>query len=278
MFETPFTSLLSKNTVLLYPSLAPGYVPEFYVNPYRGEGYFIFSRGDKKLSFGSMLYSGDSTLVALFGLRKNENSIGFTLDYSSVNEGINAISFSFSHRTPEYGYDLGLLYDRRVRDLLSAYVRGFWNINDMLDAVLGLRGFYEQDKAVSGFISAIFSPVSGQYLEMTLGYTPWMRQLYVVTGVSHQFYRNFALSMGFYYPLKDFEDVSRVSLSRFEVPSVFPSLPDFRVAFEFMDNSTVYNLGVGMDYSVLRSLIQSGKINSTPYTLTTGLSIYFYSF
>ncbi len=278
MFETPFTSLLSKNTVLLYPSLITGYVPEFYINPYKGEGFLLLGSTVKGFSLGSMVYSADSALISVFGFRREANSFGITLHYSHVNKGLNAISFSFSHRTQDYGYDIGFLYDRRATDLYSTYLRGFLNLNDMLDAVMGLRGFYEQEKTLSGFLSFILSPVSGQYLELTLGYTPWMRQFYFSGSVSHQFYRNFAVSMGFYYPITDVENAPRVALSRFEVPNTLPSLPDFRVSFEFMDNSTLYSLGVGMDYSVLKDFIQSGRFTSTPYTLVTGLSIYFYTF
>ncbi len=279
LFESPFSSILSKNTVFLYPSLVPGYVSEFYINPYKGEGYLLLSTNIKKYMAGGMLYSVDSSLISSLGLRKAANSLGFTVDYSKVNSDVNAAAVSFSHRTQMWGYDVGFLMDRRsTYTLYSAYLRSFMNVSDEVDIIGGLRATSGEERALSGFAGMLFSPVSGQYIELTTGYTPWLRTFYISSGVSHQFYKNFALSMGFYYPLYTLTDAPSVTLSRLEIPDVLPSVPDYRLSFEFMDNSSIYTVGIGLDYSVLKALLKEGRLKSTPYTLNLGFSIYFYSF
>ena len=278
MFETPFTSLLSKNTLLLYPSLAPGYVPEFYINPYKGEGFLLFSSTIKKLTVGGMLYSTDTSFIPLVGFRRGENNVGFAIDYSRINESLNGVSFSFSHRSAEFGYDLGILYDRVPTRFFSAYARSYITIGDMTDAVFGIRGIYDEKPALSGFFSLLLSPVSGQYMELVLGYSPLIRNLYFSAGISHQFYKNFSLSLGFFHPILHFNGYPVATLSRFEMPSVLPYKPDFRCSIELMDDSAIYTFGIGMDYSLFSTLVQTGKIIATPATLVTGISVYFYTF
>lgn len=278
MFETPFTSLLSKNTLLLYPSLAPGYVPEFYINPYKGEGFLLFSSTIKRITAGGMLYSTDTSFIPLVGIRRGENNVGFAISYSRINEAINGASFSFSHRSAEFGYDLGVLYDKEAAGLYSAYVRSYITFGDMTDAVFGIRGLYDENPALSGFFSLLLSPVSGQYMELVLGYSPFLKNLYFAAGISHQFYKNFSLSMGFFYPILHTDAFPAVSLSRFELPATLPYRPDFRCSVELMDDSGIYTFGIGMDYSLFKTLVQTGRVVATPASLVTGISVYFYTF
>ena len=278
LFETPFTSLLSKSTVYFYPSLVPGFVPEFYVDPFSKEGYVLLTGGNSCFSSGGVISVSDRGLFVCLGLRRGSNSLGFGMNYNRGSENVNSVVFSFSHRTAVFGYDAGFLVEGRdTRKYVSGYVRTFRNITDQIDIVAGIRGISDEDRGISGFLGTIFSPVSGQYMEGVIGYAPWLRQLYISASVSHQFYRNFALSMGFYYPLKDFS-FSPVSRSILESPGNLPPYPDFRIGLDLQDNSSIYTFSFALDYKVVQDFISTGVFHPSTYEFRTAFSVYFYSF
>ncbi len=279
MFETPINSLLSKATLFFYPSLASGFVPEFYVDPFDNEGYFLISKEINKVLFGTMAYASSYGLYSLVSIRRKANSLGFGINYSGELEGIDAFVISFSHRTSSFGYDAGVLVENKsTHDYISGYFRTFRNLGDQTDMIVGLRGISEEHKGLEGFAGLIFSPVSGQYIESFLGYSAWLRKFYVSFGMSHQFYRNFALSLGFYYPLMTFESTSLMSRSILEVPGVLPAHPDFRIGFDMQDNSSIYTLSLALDCSVVRDFLESGRFAPNTYAFRTAISVYFYSF
>ncbi len=279
MFETPINSLLSKATVLFYPSLVNGFVPEFYLDPYKGEGYFIYSKELKGITPGGMLYASRNGLMAISSLKRGVNSVGLGINYTRASGDINTTTFSFSHRTSYFGYDIGALFEKRSEhDYYSAYLRAFKSIGDETDIVLGLRGIKEENAGLSGFCSLIFSPVSGEYLEWVLGYSPWLRDIYVSLGMSHQFYKNIAFNLGFYYPFKTVKNASVLPHSYLEAPSIIPSYPDFRIGFDIYDNSSIYALSLSLDYSVIKDLLDTGRFSPSFYNFDLSLSAYFYSF
>ena len=279
MFETPFTSLLSKSTTLFYPSLVSGFVPEFYLDPYKGQGYFTYSKGFKGVMPGGMLYTSKYGLMALTCLKKNKNSVGIGVNYTRGTGGVNTTTFSFSHRASTFGYDIGALFEKRSEhNYYSAYLRAFRSMGDETDIVLGLRGIKEENTGFSGFGSLIFSPVSGEYLEWVLGYSPWLRDIYVSLGMSHQFYKNIAFNLGLYYPFKTFDNAPFLSHSYLETPGVLPSYPDFRIGVDIYDNSSMYALSVSLDHAIFKDFIASGSFSPSLYNFNLSLSVYFYSF
>ena len=278
LFETPFTSLLSKSTLYFYPSLVYGFVPEFYIAPYSGEGYVLLDFSGEKISQGALVSVSRGGMLTILGLRKGSNSVGLGVNYARESGSINAAVVSFTHRTGVFGYDIGFLFeDRPQYNYASLYCRTFRNVTDQMDLIAGLRGIMDENRGLSGFIGIIFSPVSGQYIEGTLGYAPWLRQVYLSLGASHQFYKNFALSMGFYYPFETL-DIQSVTRSLFESPGVLPPYPDFRLGFDIQDNSSIYTLGFALDYKVVQEFISTGVFNPSAYEFKVSVSVYFYSF
>ncbi len=278
LFETPSVSLLSKTTLYFYPSTAYGFVPEFYINPFSGEGYFLITTGGEKISQGAMVSASSAGMMTILGLRKGASSVGMGLHYTKETESIDAAVFSFSHRTDIFGYDVGALYeDRAFHDYKSLYLRAFKSITDQTDVIAGLRGIFDENRGLCGFLSFISSPVSGQYVEGTIGYAPWLKQIYLSVGASHQFYRNFALSMGFYYPLKTLNAQS-LTRSLLESPGVLPPYSDFRLGFDIQDNASIYTLSLALDYQAVRELISTGTFHPSTYEFKLSVSVYFYSF
>lgn len=278
-FEVPVISLLSRSTIFFYPSVSTGYVPEFYIDPLYGEGYFLynFEKGNKTI--GSMFYASSYGLFSLFSIREGKKSIGIAINYFRDANRINAFVSSFSYRSSVSGFDVGFLTEKRtLYNYFTGYVRAFRRVGEQTDVVFGLRGIKEREKGIVGFINLIFSPVSGQYVTGTLGYSGWLRNFYVALGMNHQFYNNLAVYMGFYYPFKTIDEAPQLSRSFLEAPGILPSYPDFRFGFDIQDNSSIYTLSLSFNYQSIRDFINSGQFAPRLYEFHTGLSVYFYSF